>query len=442
MYYGLYTFLGWLLVIIAMPFFIPYCLVTGKHLEGLKQRFGFFKLNQPSQHQQRIWFHAASVGEVQVAKALISECLKAQVSADFFITTVTRHGQLIARSQLGSKALCLYAPIDLPLVVHTFLRKLQPTAYVCLETELWPNILRIVHDCGVKTILLNGRMSEKSFGGYQKFAGFFKQVLGCLDTISVIHDTDKRHYALLGYPKNKIKVCGNAKYALQDNVINKRSDNSSQTAYNNVKATQRQYRGILKIKEHEPVLIAGSTHTGEESLLVKIHAELSATIKGLILIIAPRHLERLTQVQKMLDDLKVPHQTFSELRSGKNRHASILLVDVMGELSKIYSAATYVFCGGSFVERGGHNIMEPAIQGKAPIYGPHMKDFLDAVTLLKNEGAGFMVADPAELKTLLSSFANNPETLKLANEKALATAHAQQGAAHKQVELLKSILTH
>ena len=440
MYYGLYTILGWLFIIVVMPVFIPYCLITGQHLDSLRQRFGFFRLTKPWQHHQRIWLHAASVGEVQVAKALISESQQSQLPADYIITTVTRQGHLLAQSQLGDNALCLYAPLDLPWIIRVFLRKLQPTVYVCLETELWPNILRITHRCGVKTILLNGRMSEKSFGRYKKFGWFFRQVLGCLDAIAVIHDTDKSRYAALGYPETKIAVTGNAKYALREHV---NVSGKSGTADSQTEATQHQYRELLKISTHEPVLIAGSTHTGEESLLATLHTELSSTIiPGLVLIIAPRHLERVAQIQKMLGDLNVNYQTFSTIKAEKSRHAPIILLDAMGELSKLYSIATYVFCGGSLVEKGGHNIMEPALQGKAPIYGPHMKDFLDAVTLLEDEKAGFMVADRTELKCLLSSFAENPKTLQRANEKARATAFAQQNSASRQFELLQNILIH
>jgi 3-deoxy-D-manno-octulosonic-acid transferase len=442
LHYGLYTFLGWLFIIIGVPFFIPYCLITGQHLDSLKQRFGFFKLTRPWQHSQRVWLHAASVGEVQVAKALILEGLQTRLPADYIITTVTRQGHLLAQSQLGGKALCLYAPIDLPWVIRLFLRKLQPTAYVCLETELWPNILRITHNCGIKTILLNGRMSEKSFSRYKKFSGFSHQVLECLDAIAVIHDTDKGRYSNLGYPEAKIAVTGNAKYALREHdalpATNSMTDSS--TAKQLTEATQRQYRELLRINAQEPVLIAGSTHSGEEFLLAKLHAELSNIIPGLVLIIAPRHLERVTQIQRLLDDLKMRHQTFSAIKAEGTRHASIILLDAMGELSKLYATATYVFCGGSLVEKGGHNIMEPARQGKAPIYGPHMKDFVDAVTLLEADGAGFMVADGAELKGLLCSFANTPEALERANEKARATAYAQQGSARKQFEMLQNIL--
>lgn len=425
-----------MIIIAAIPFFIPYCLITGKHLDSLKQRLGFFSINRLWQHQQRLWFHAASVGEVQVAKALIEECIASKLAADFIITTVTKQGQLTAQAQLGSKALCLYAPLDLPCIVRSFLQKLQPTTYVCLETELWPNIIRILHENGVKSILLNGRMSEKSFASYKKFARFSRQVLANLEKIAVIQETDKQRYTFLGYPQDKIVVTGNAKYSLRDH------DNDSYPGPNNTSSAVHSYKELLNLQENQPVLIAGSTHTGEEALLVKVYSELVTSMPGLVLIIAPRHLERVAQVQKILDDLTVFHQTYSEILSGKERKASIIVLDIMGELRRLYAIATYVFCGGSLVEKGGHNIMEAAIQGKAPIYGPHMKDFLDAVTLLENNNAGFTVADSFEFKNLLLSFAQKPDVLLKANEKAQATANAQKSAAHKQVCLLRDCLVH
>nr|MBF0220985.1 hypothetical protein [Desulfobulbaceae bacterium] len=436
MYYEIYTLLGWLLIIAATPFFIPYCLITGKHLNSLKQRFGFFAVNRSWQHQQRIWFHAASVGEVQVAKALIEECHALKLAADFIITTVTDQGQLVAQAQLGEKALCLYAPLDLPHIVHAFLRKLQPTAYVCLETELWPNIIRILRNNGVRTVLLNGRMSEKSFNNYNRFADFSRQVLANIEKIAVINDTDKKRYTALGYRRDKIVVTGNAKYSLR------LPDTTLYSDYNTTDSSQQRYRQLLCLRENQPLLVAGSTHTGEETLLVEVYLELVSSMPGLVMILAPRHLERLAQIQKILDDFKVDHQRFSELLSGKVRSASIILLDTMGELRGLYSIATFVFCGGSLVEKGGHNIMEAALHGKAPIYGPHMKDFLDAVTLLENNGGGFMVANSFELKNLLLSFANKPDLLNKANEKAVATANAQQTAARNQVKILLDVLAH
>lgn len=418
-------------------------MVTGKHIDSLRQRFGLFSPNTSRQHPQRIWFHAASVGEVQVAKALISECIRTKLDADYIVTSVTEQGQFVAHSQLGNIAQCLYAPVDLPWVIRSFLRKLGPTAYVCLETELWPNMLRIAHENRVKTILLNGRMSEKSFNLYKRFVFFFNQVINSLDLLSVISDTDKRRYAGLGYPSDKITVTGNAKYVLREWVKGGNSHQSTQLQSPDTSRNIIQhYRQLLGLVKSSPVLIAGSTHTGEEQILSALHAELAKRIPGLILIIAPRHLEKLDQVRKTLKASKVEFQDFSTLRLGTPRKAPVILLDVMGELSTLYAIGTYVFCGGSLVPRGGHNIVEPAIQGKAPIYGPHMNDFLDAVSLLEGEKAGFAVANAEELQQRIYYLYEHPDELTQANQRAQSIAFRQQDSAHKQIDLLTRILHH
>jgi 3-deoxy-D-manno-octulosonic-acid transferase len=382
LYYRLYTVLGWLLVMVAVPFFMPFALLTGKRLVGLRQRLGFFDPAHDFRHPKRLWFHAASVGEVQVVKALIDAMQRMEIRADIIITTVTEQGLAAANRQLGPSALCLYAPIDLPWVVARFLRKLRPSVYICLETELWPTMLRLAKANGVPTLLLNGRLSESSLRRYQKIARFMEQVVNCFTAASVIRDMDRERFLALGLMPGKIAVYGNAKYdlALESLFTNHASLCGLSGSALRVAAI-RHYQRLLGLAAGQPVLVAGSTHSGEEAILLTAFQALLPTIPDLVLIIAPRHLERLQGLKAEWHCSGIAFQGLSQARMS-GRTANIVVVDQMGELARLYAVATYVFCGGSLVARGGHNIMEPALWGKPPLYGPHMHDFMDARALL------------------------------------------------------------
>lgn len=421
---------------VAMPFFVPYCLLTGKSLDSLRQRFGLLFPVYAWHHTKRLWFHAASVGEVQAAKALISTLHSRGVRADIIISTVTDQGQLAAARQLEHAALCLYAPVDLPWVIERFIRKLQPSVYICLETELWPNMLRLAHAHGIKTLLLNGRLSETSFQRYRKIKGFMGQVLGDFQAAAVIQDIDRKRYVALGVDPAKITVQGNVKYDLRvESFLAGHGSRPAQADAALRETVARQYQELLGIAHDQPVLLAGSTHTGEEALMLAAHAALAETIPNLVLVIAPRHLDRLSQLKADWQSAGLSFQTLTQVLEGQ-RTATIILIDRMGELAKLYAVATYVFCGGSLVARGGHNIMEAAIWGKPPMYGPHMHDFSDARALLESQEAGFTINTLQELIERIRFFHRHQDLYRQTAQRTLAIAAAQQGAAAKQAEII------
>lgn len=438
MYYRLYTALGWLLVLVALPL----GLLTGKRLAGFRQRMGFFHPAHEWRHRQRLWFHAASVGEVQVAKALITALQGMEVPADIIITTVTEQGLRAANRELGATALCLYAPIDLPWVVERFLGTLRPTVYICLETELWPTILHQIKAHGIPALLLNGRLSLNSCRRYHKVATFMKQVVNCFTAASVIRDHDRERFVALGLQPDKIAVHGNAKFDLPLESLFHHHDSLSGLSGEALRiAAVTHYQRLLGLTEGQPVLIAGSTHSGEEALLLTAYQALLPTIPDLVLIVAPRHLDRLQQLKAEWHSLGIAFQSLSQVLSS-GRTARLIVIDRMGELARLYAVATYVFCGGSLVPRGGHNIMEAAMWGKPPIYGPHMFDFMDARTLLEEHQAGYAVSDVHALITTIVEFHRHPDTYQQAAQRALAIAMAQQGAASKQAEMIRQALEH
>jgi len=428
--YGLYQLLGWLTFVIVFPFFLIYSLYTGRYRKGLGQRFGFLGVAEQKQdHAMTIWLHGASVGEVLLASIIIKELTEILPQADFVLSTMTEQGMEVARKQAGEKVQCIYAPLDLVGIVGRSIQKIRPSLYICLETELWPAFLLKAKRSGVKLVLLNGRLSEHSFQRYQLVKGFMARILSCFSMISVVQLSDAKRYMSLGAEPEKVRVLGNAKY--------------DQDMGSLVLESQEQYRAWLNLHPGQPLFVAGSTHTGEEEMLLTVFQDLKKAtgMQDLIWVLAPRHLQRLGEVEGMLKKKQVPYERLSDVKVSERRTDTIL-VDSMGDLAGLYSVASYIFCGGSLVERGGHNIMEAAILGKPVFYGPSMKDFSDAAELLESVGGGFPVSRPEDLTESILYFMDHPEEYNNSASRAREIAATQQGAARKQALLVKEVLSH
>jgi 3-deoxy-D-manno-octulosonic-acid transferase len=399
---------------------------SGKHRQGLRQRFGLVEdvpLNEDK--PVRIWLHAASVGEMQVAKALLPEIKKQLPEASIVVSTGNRHGLAVATQLLPDDVPCFFAPLDLIGIVNRTLKTIRPTIYVCLETELWPNIIRQAQKHGAMLFLLNGRLSANSYVGYRKIKGLMQDLLSCFVKISVIQGSDAKRFRALGADPTRIRILGNAKY--------------DQTITLTDSCLAGHYRQMLNIHLQQPVLVTGSTHTGEEAMLIEVFRSLQQRLPDLVWVVAPRHLRRLTEVETLFEEQGLATMRLQQVQE-QGRSTEVVLVDSMGELAGLYSIATYVFCGGSFVKRGGHNVLEAAVWGTPVFYGPHMADFSDAKALLEAENAGFCVKTPQELTSRLLYFIEKPEEYAVAGRGALKVTRRQQGSARKQVALIKEAL--
>jgi 3-deoxy-D-manno-octulosonic-acid transferase len=422
-----YQLLGWLFFAVGFLPYILYSCVAGRNFQGLGQRLGFLPdIATGTDRAVRIWLHASSVGEVQAARSLLQELQKTVPEAIYILTVMTEQGYAVARQQLASEVRVFFAPLDLSGVVGRVLRRIQPSIYICLETELWPNIIRQAHRMGVKLLLLNGRMSERSYRRYRWFPSFMADLLGKFACVSAIDRVDADRYQSLGLASEKIIINGNAKY--------------EPGRKNCTAGTEAGYRSLLGLSG-QPVLVAGSTHTGEEEQLLAVVRELRASAEGcgLVWVVAPRHLNRLVAVENLFKSRGIGFDRYSEIKR-HGRRTDVVLVDVMGELAGLYSVATVVFCGGSLVARGGHNVMEAAACGKPVFYGPSMKDFADAARLLESARAGFPVRNGRELTAKILALLRNRDEYTAVCQRAREAALAQQGAARRQARMVRDML--
>jgi 3-deoxy-D-manno-octulosonic-acid transferase len=425
LYFAYQIFIG-LLFYLSFPFLLLIVLMTGKHRQGLRERLGMYrKIPRQDKNETRIWLHAASVGEVRAAGAIINALQGRLPQARFFLSTMTIHGKRVAAERLSPEVYCFLAPLDVPLVVDRVLDAVNPDIYVCIETEIWPLLIHKIASHGVKAVLVNGRMSENSYRNYKRIRWLIAGVLRQFHHIAVITEADRRRYLAVGADERLLSVEGNVKYDL--------------SPPQNTDALKHRYRSVLRMTDKSEALITGSTHTGEEELLLPLYRSL-AVEKELLWILAPRHLDRLPQIEAMFKQQSLAFDRFSELLGGKIRTHKVVIIDSLGELAGLYAVATYVFCGGSLVDRGGHNVMEAAIWGKPVFFGPSMGDFRDAVELLESASAGFRVEDARQLEEKIRFFRDAPEAYQEACLRAGDIAGRQAGAAERQVRIILQCL--
>lgn len=416
----LYRFIVALLFYGILPFLLLFVLITGKHRRGLAERFAFYSLNNHSNDaaSKTIWLHAASVGEVQAAKSIIVQLKKRLPTARLVLSVMTLHGKQFAEKQLHGSVECILAPLDVPGIVGRAIKTIRPNVYICIETELWPVLIDSLSRRNVRLCLVNGRISQKSYGSYQIMRRLISHTIRQFDKIAVISEEDRARYLSLGARLECLSVEGNVKYDLS------LPDFSEKVV--------EQYRELFNI-EDEDVFVAGSTHGDEEIQLSKLIDPLQQD-NATVFLIAPRHTQRLDEIVMKFQDNEIDYQLFSNLKNGTEyRQSQVVLIDTMGELSSLYGLADYIFCGGSLVDKGGHNLMEAAVWNKAVFYGPFIEDFHDAAQLLESVSGGFPVADIEDLEKLLLFYRTHREEYKQACRRAGDIARQQQGSSARQL---------
>ena len=430
MWSGLYNALLVVAAVIVVPFYGARMLLTGKYRKSFGPKFGL--LNQETASRMagmpRIWVHAVSVGEVTAAAPIVASLRSRFSGACIILSTSTETGQEMARKLVPAASAHIYYPLDIPRAVHKVIDWVNPDIFIPVETELWPNFIRICRERGTRIVMANGRLSPRSFRRYHGTRFFWKEVLASLDAAGVISATDAERLAAIGMPAERIHILGNAKF---DGLAARVSPELKQ-----------EIAARLEIAPGEEVLVAGSTHEGEESVILDVYRRLLERRPDFKLILIPRHIERGAACAELVRQAGFSDCiTMSEILAGRSRQAErVILVDVIGELFKLYSLATVVFCGGSLVPKGGQNIIEAAAWGKVVFHGPYMEDFRDERILLEEAGAGITVRSKEELFAGIWDLLERPDILGTRGEAGRQAVAANKGAAERYAALIADVL--
>jgi len=428
--YSTYALISSGLFLACFPIFWLYTRFKGQYAEGLKERFGYIDsdITQYLTGSPRIWIHAVSLGEIKAAESIINSLRTIIPGCSIILSTTTRHGRDLANIIFRDKIAVFYSPIDFIPSVRKVLNKLRPDVLVLLETEIWPAWINEARRMGIKIAMVNGRISSRSYKKYLVFRAFFQSVLGNIDIFSMITEEDRSRIASLGADPGKITVNGNAKYDLLTGMADP--------------SIELEMRRILNLEDHPPVFIAGSTRSGEESMIVYVYERIIKEFPDTVLIIAPRHIDRIGEIASLLERNNLRYQLRSELDSNTvRREEQVVIIDRFGELFKLYSVGTIIYCGASLVPLGGQNPLEAAVWGKAILYGPYMEDFLDAKALLDANSSGIQVSSPEMLAEKVLSLLKDPDLLKNYGDRAREAVFRNRNAGERHARIILDLIS-
>ena len=427
--YSLYSILVLAIVVIASPWFIYQAVRYKKYVGSLGQRMGYLPVSFNMDGDESIWIHAVSVGEVLTARPLISELKRRYPNLRMFLSTTTMAGQQLARRNIQDVDAVFYFPFDLGFVVRRTLDLVRPKLFIMMETEIWPNLLRECRERGIKTAVVNGRISARSFPRYRMIRPMMRRVLDHIDRFLVQSEASARRFIDLGADPGRIVVTGSLKFD---------SLELSSTALQ-ARARDRVLR-YFRVPASRPVIVAGSTMKGEEAQVLRAFRKVRTAAPNTLLVLAPRNPERFAEAEQLAraEGWKVARR--SDLAVDAEPRVDIVILDTIGELATIYQIATIVFVGGSLVATGGHNVLEPAVFGKPIVFGPHMQNFLEIADAFVSNGAGVQLSGDDELEEAFLSLMGDPVRRARLGAAARALVEANRGANEKSITVLSALL--
>lgn len=399
--------------------YFPVLVLRGKWHNGFAVRFGKIPADvcQRLRLSKNIWVHAVSVGEVVAVEGVIKGLMSAYPGYRIVLTVTTKTGHALAIKKYEQTADVLWSPLDLSWVVGTFVRVIDPVFYVVAETELWPNLFTRLAKNKVPLFVLNGRISDAAYPKYRWARWFFRLLLRRVTFFCMQSPLDARRIVALGAPEERVVSSGNVKF---DNVFDAVSVAPSLFGYRN----------------EDVIFVAGSTHPGEEKVMLDAYKELRLQFPLLRLVLAPRHPERATPIAE-----EVRAKGFSSVFLSKRGNSlmgrnDVLVVDEIGQMMPLYSVATVVFVGKSLTRRGGHNIIEPAVFAKPIIIGPYMDNFKDITSIFLENKALVQISDAGMMQKTLSVLLADPARRMDIGNRARVVVEQNRGAAERMIKVI------
>lgn len=406
------------LITLTLPLWLWRYVRTAKYRGTVAQRCGY-QLPKFSS-APKIWIHAVSVGEALTARGLVTGLQKMFPNHEIVMSTVTKTGQHIAQKKLPGVATTFYLPVDLPWAIARTLKQVRPRLLIVMETELWPGLFQAAQKQGIPVIVVNGRISPRSFNNYSRVRFFMRHFLQPVCLFAMQSPSDAERIIKIGAPKKRVVVAGNIKY---DQALTLPPAEEIATLEHRLP------------RPKTPVWIAASTHPGEEAIILAVYQRLLDHIQQLRLILVPRHPERTQEVERLTAGHGWKSQRISQIQG--HWQEPILLVDEVGWLTRLYGYAQVAFVGGSLVPHGGQNILEPAAWAIPPVFGPHTFNFKDIAYQILEAHAGFCVLDAETLFTAIRDLLTKPEMQKTMGEKARAVVENNAGALERTLKAIQ-----
>jgi 3-deoxy-D-manno-octulosonic-acid transferase len=427
--YVLYSVLIVAFFAVMSPVLIYQAVRYRKYIGSLPQRLGYLPVSFNLDADESIWIHAVSVGEVLTARALLPALRERYPKLRLFLSTTTMTGQQIARNNLQYVDEVFYFPFDLGFIVNRTLALVRPRLFIMMETEIWPNQLRACDRAGVKTMLVNGRISSRSYPRYRLARPFFRRVLRHVDRFCMQSDESARRVVDIGADRDRVMVTGSLKFDSLEMPGSSPADRGSNRVLR-----------YFRISPDRPVVIAASTLKGEEEAVLDAFQRIRATMTNALLIIAPRKPQRFDDVERLARRAGWNVARRSELRVDAEPRHDVIVLDTIGELAQLYQVATAVFVGGSLVDTGGHNILEPAVFGKPIIFGPYMHNFAEIAQTFLENGAAIQVRTARELEPALLELLGDPVRRARLGAAARALVEANRGARTRTLAAIAQLL--
>ena len=411
----MFQFIYSLLIRLALPFILIRLWWQGRKAPALRQDWQHRLGHVPSIPGPVIWVHAVSVGETIAAGPMVRRLLARNLGATILMTAMTDTGLAQARKMFGNRVTYAYAPYDTPGAIRRFLRRVNPRILVIMETEIWPNMISQCRRKNVPVFLINARLSERSARGYERVRGLAAPIMKSITWVAAQAEPDAERFRRIGVAASHVEVTGSVKFDVD--------------IPEDVRLASERFRTTLGPR---PVWIAGSTHCGEDEQLLQAHRLVLAGHPDALLIIVPRHPERFDTVAVMAQELG-----FQVARRSQGQGAGgvqVYLADTMGELMMLYGASDLAFVGGSLIERGGHNPLEPAAWGIPLFSGPHVFNFETIYERLLADQGVQLVQGAGDLARAINLLFANPVERKAYGERALAVVNKNRGALDRVVE--------